>query len=214
MSDDLRRDDDFDNSIRPRRADGSVPQKSSKKWLWIILGVGAAALLLCCGLGGFGAYFGLSAVGQVIAEGVQDQPAVQENIGTVSKASIAMQRTAELAEADPGVMVLAVEGDKGSGELLLKQVQGTNRFENVRLLMPDGTEYPLEDFTLEEGPAGAVPSDAPVELDDETDDADDDDNMVLDGLRQSEDALDSDPTDSAPTDSEPVEVDAPAGAAN
>ena len=145
---------------------------------------------------------------------MQDQPAVQENIGTVSKASIAMQRTAELAEADPGVMVLAVEGDKGSGELLLKQVQGTNRFENVRLLMPDGTEYPLEDFTLEEGPAGVVPNDAPVEVDDETDDADDDDNMVLDGLRQSEDALDSDPTDSAPTDSDPVEVDAPAGAAN
>ena len=199
MSDDLRsRDDDFDDSIRPRQTDGSVPPKSSKKWLWIILGIGAASILLCCVLGGVGSYFGLSAGGKIIAQGVQDEPAVQENIGTISDASIAVMRTGELAETEPGVMVIEMTGDKGSGELLLKQSPGGERFEDVRLLMPDGTEYPLRDFTLNGD--GSVDRDAaPV------------DDDVINGVDPADDI---DPVD-APADNaiEPIESDVvtPAG---
>lgn len=121
------------------------PRKKSSagKIILILAGVGGVFLLLCCGGIGAMSWFGLSQVGNVVAQQVQDDPAIQEHIGEIQSSSFNMMATGELAEetGEQGVIVLDVTGSKGSGKLRAR-MEGEN-VTQATLVLPDGQEFEL-----------------------------------------------------------------------
>jgi hypothetical protein len=123
--------------------------KSSSPWLWILVGLGGAGLLVCCGCGGFAYYGWTQAMGIVEGEMVRrlnQDPVVQENLGTVTSAKVDLMASGQKSqEAGPGknVLVFHVVGDKGTGDVIAEQIPGQQAFTNARLVLPGGEEKPL-----------------------------------------------------------------------
>ena len=129
-------------------APGFPPPRKSRWWLWLLIGMGGAGVIVCCGCAGL-MYFGLSAAGNVM-EGpmiskLNADATAQEKLGTVTSAKWDMMATGKATEAAKNgttVMVFHVTGEKGSGDVHADQAVGEKMFENARLIM-GGEEFPL-----------------------------------------------------------------------
>lgn len=143
------------NATNPYSA--STPPTTPKKsntLLYVLGGLGAFVVLLCCGCGGVGMYFANFGLGQV-ANQVKPQlaadPVITQHLGNLQTAEISFQTIAEAAK-DPQHqragrdMGIRVKGDKGSG-LVVGKIDQSNpaqaRIRNAVLVLPSGESYPL-----------------------------------------------------------------------
>ncbi|MGB0597248.1 MAG: hypothetical protein ACPGLY_11190 [Rubripirellula sp.] len=114
--------------------------------------VSGLVLLTCCG----GAYFAMNFGSQQIANEIKPRlagnPAIEEHIGEVESLSLDLIRTyTQMAEAQrkddnsTGVLILQVNGSKGSGEIHLN-LDETNEvnFDSCTLVLPDDSRYPVD----------------------------------------------------------------------
>ena len=177
----------------------SPPPKSSKKGWLIGCGiVGLLGLLVCCG--GF-AFLGIKgpamisdAVNAAMAEELRGQlavdPSVQQQIGDIQTLEFDFTKTIEAAtkasEAgeEPNVMAFRVNGSNGSGVVVVRQdtsQPGRVGIKSAKLVMEDGTEYPLDLGAINAAPPGNLQ----INLDD----------VINDGQAESADVtLEIDPT--------------------
>jgi len=129
---------------------GYPPPKKSNVWLWVLAGAGGAALLVCCGCGGF-SYFvfnkGMAVVGEKLVTQLNNDETAKEHLGQVTSAKfdpVAMVNEAK--NAKPGEqprLLFHVKGDKASGDVTVEQVPGQDHFQNAKLRMPGGEEITL-----------------------------------------------------------------------
>ncbi|QDU31957.1 hypothetical protein ETAA8_71190 [Anatilimnocola aggregata] len=128
-----------------------VAPKKSNVLLYVLLGIGGVALLVCCSCGGIG-YFGfnqaLGMVAQQIKPQLQTDPVIQEHIGTIDTLSMNMTKSVSEAEQNKkqGFLVFDIKGEKGSG-IVMGRVDQTNpqqaRLAEGELRMADGQSFPL-----------------------------------------------------------------------
>jgi len=124
------------------------PPKSSNVWLWILLGVGGAGLLVCCGCGGFG-YMMMGEGFKVFEQNLQAQlsasPVAQEHLGEIQSVKMDfMEGVKRTDERKQQTMVFHVVGSKGSAEVEGDQPPfGGQAVMNPRLILPGGQEIPI-----------------------------------------------------------------------
>ncbi|KAA5541012.1 hypothetical protein FYK55_19120 [Roseiconus nitratireducens] len=127
---------------------GEQPKKSSNTWLWVLGILGGLFLLssvICCGVvyymsSEFSGFIANAAVGEF-----QDDPVIQEHIGQITSSDTNFGDAIQQSSDNQGVttMVFDVTGEKGSGKIVLRTDQKTNKTSAV-LQLDDGTEYDLE----------------------------------------------------------------------
>lgn len=128
---------------------GYPPPRKSNIWLWILLGAGGAAVLVCCGCAGFGWIgwnVGTGVLGTELVKQLNADAAAQQELGTVSSATLDLMATSKATQDADGrsVMVFQVKGEKASGQVHAEQAGGKEKlFRNARLILPGGKEVPL-----------------------------------------------------------------------
>ena len=128
---------------------GPPPPKPSRWWLWLLLGGGGVLLLCCCGCFGL-VYFGFNLIEQELTPQLQNDPVVQEHIGTVESVEFDFMKSITEAESsgDDDALVFHVEGSKGSGDVIGRSVTGPDGVEHLEggvLRLPSGEEYELSE---------------------------------------------------------------------
>ena len=139
------------------------PQRSRSPWAWCLWIVVIGGLLLVLAMAALVA-FGWGLFSDSAQSALQDDPAIQQHIGTIESMSLNFDGTSDA----PGTneFVWDVEGDKGKGRVLAHLVTDADgeRLESGTLTLPDGREIPLgepvaeamstdEDLRDLEGPA-------------------------------------------------------------
>jgi hypothetical protein len=121
------------------------PQKSSKVWLWLLLGLGGLGLagLVCCGAVGI---WGMNAFNGVMTQAMQDElgdnAVIQQHIGQIQAVSFNLGETQKLQQGgggQEGAAVMDIRGDKGSGQLIILQRQGQEP--SMELKLPSGETF-------------------------------------------------------------------------
>ena len=178
----MPQDNPFKKTDDPIYVD-APPQKSSKKGCLIGCGIaGFLGLLVCCG---GAAYFGIKgpaliadAVNTAMAEQLQGKlsgdPSVQQQIGEIqslefdfTKMIEAAQKASEAGEEPP--LAFRIQGSAGSGMVYIvqdKSVPNGVGIKSGKLVMDDGTEYPLDAGAVNEAASGGLQ----INLDDMIDD--------------------------------------------
>lgn len=143
-----------------------VQAKSSKSiWLWvlgIVTALGLLSVMACCG----GGYWAINKTMQVLADDLSGKlignAVVEEHIGEIKSVSGDLGSTfteikahAEAGEVGQPPLVFSIEGSNGSGKLQIRN-DADGSPEEVKLVMEDGSEYPIDIGTplLETGPDG------------------------------------------------------------
>lgn len=129
---------------------GYPPPPKSRVWLWVLLGAGGAAALVCCGCAGFG-WLGWNVstrvLGTELVQQLNADATAQQELGKVLSADLDVMATAKATQESDGrqVMVFRVTGDKASGEVHAEQTGGGKGklFRNARLIMPGKKEVAL-----------------------------------------------------------------------
>jgi hypothetical protein len=115
------------------------PNKSRKKLLWVLLGVGGLLIVLVCG-GVIGlVYFGANVIEAEIRNQVRDNPVLVKHVGQVESFEVNLTESAAINDDD--TFVYHVKGSKGSGVLTVKHITDDNGDEVVQsaeLRLPDG----------------------------------------------------------------------------
>lgn len=120
------------------------PRKSSKVWLWLLLGLGGlgVAALVCCGAVGI---WGMGALNNVMTQAMQEElggnPIIQQHIGQIESVSINIGATQKLQQGggNDGAAVMDIRGDKGSGQLIILQRPGQQP--TIDLKLPSGETF-------------------------------------------------------------------------
>jgi hypothetical protein len=127
---------------------GFPPPRRSSAWLWILVGAGGVAALVCCGCGGL-MWFGLSAAGGVLDKQMvarlNDDAIAKEHLGTVTSAKWDMMASGEATQKGGGknVLLFHVQGSKGKGDVVVEQAPGAQMFQDAKLILPSGEEVKL-----------------------------------------------------------------------
>ena len=122
--------------------------KKSNTWLYILLGVGGAGLLVCCGCGGFG-YMMMGEGFKVFEQNLQAQlsasPVAQEHLGEIQSVKMDfMEGVKRTDERKQQTMVFHVVGSKGSAEVEGDQPPfGGQAVMNPTLILPSGDRIPI-----------------------------------------------------------------------
>lgn len=125
---------------------------SGAKTVLIILFVIVALIIGVCACGAGALYFGWGKMEQMAGEEFKKElignSVLEEEIGEDFTLSMDLMETARRAEENPGEERIAfqIEGDKGSGVLLIKPGRGQNTIDSAQLEMKDGRmiDVPLE----------------------------------------------------------------------
>jgi hypothetical protein len=120
------------------------PPKSRKRLVWILVGVGGLATVLCCGGFGLLAYFGFGIISTEVRNQVRDHPVVVEYIGEIE--SFEMSFTESAATNDDETFVYEIKGTKGTGVLTAKHVTNDDGSEEIlwaKLRLPNGQQHHL-----------------------------------------------------------------------
>ena len=141
----------------PQDPYGAPRKKGSLMWLWILLGIlggGGVAACACCFGGG---YFAMGFSATIIAKSVEDNPVIEEHIGTIDSANFNFVKTGELGEEAPQgklkPIALDVKGSKGSGTIEGYFNQTNNNIESGTLTTADGQTFDLFPAEAHEMPA-------------------------------------------------------------
>ena len=137
-----------DPSYGSQNYDQQTPKKSNKGCLIGCSIAGVVGLLLCCGVVGVGAMYGMSAFGEIVKAELDGNPVIVEHIGEIESVDFSFGGTAGAAEDNPGAgnaLVFDIKGDKGSGQVVIVQDKtGQSPIESAKLVLPDGSELPLD----------------------------------------------------------------------
>lgn len=146
----------FDPSSTNPYATSSQPTapKKSNVLLYVLLGLGGAAILACCGCGGamyFTMQFGLSQAAAQLKPQLQSDPVVQEHVGDISDLGMNIMATGTEAQKNPNQakgeekIVFDIKGSKGSGQVVGQMDQGAGqvRLRNAELRMSSGETFQL-----------------------------------------------------------------------
>jgi hypothetical protein len=171
MQDDYLSNDPGDNDFL--RDPAHSRQKSSTNWSVILIGLFAAGglliVVLCCGGGWFAFRFGMGVLTEEVRAGIEDNPVIQEHIGTIE--TLSMDYTKSAAVEGDDVFVFRIEGDKGSGYVTVGSVTNAAGMEEVAggsLKLDSGETIPLlpaETAPADTAPADVEPADAEPALD-------------------------------------------------
>lgn len=107
------------------------PSGGSLTWLWVLLGVGGGFIFLCCGGCCFLAMIGLEEEEKEIEAMLAGNAAIEQHIGDIE--SIDRDWTKSLEEEDDNIWVFRIVGDKGEGDLIIKEAGGFNLEEDLEL---------------------------------------------------------------------------------
>ena len=117
-------------------------EKKRKLWPWFLGGCLILVLLLGVGIAAI-TWFGLKAMGTQARDSIATLPAVQQNFGALSDASI---DTGALAQ---GLMAFSLTGERGEGRLAIKLNPQTGAFESATLTLPSGEVRELDGAALQ-----------------------------------------------------------------
>ncbi len=123
------------------------PAKSSKKMLWIILGISGGMILLCCGGCGIALWFGTGMLSNEARKHLATNDQVLEEIGPIESVSLNAGKISSETEKNPGssVLVFDVVGADGSGEAIAtmpqQQQQPGQMFEKLVFRNSSGEEF-------------------------------------------------------------------------
>lgn len=137
---------DFNDQIRPRRSGEPAPKSGGNKTLlWVLLGVGALGMLVCCGGCIFSYQAGVGWLADMAVDQYQNDPVILEHIGEITDADFAEQKTGEESAKRPDALVFALTGTKGNGDIIAEQDESGLSYRDAVLRLPDGREFPLGD---------------------------------------------------------------------
>jgi hypothetical protein len=123
---------------------GAPPPRSSSPWawcLWIVIVGGLLMVLAMVALVGFGWKLYSDEVQRVL----QDEPAIQEHIGTISSMDLDFSATTD-EDLSSDQFVWDLEGDRGKGRVLVELITEEDGGESLSagtLTLPDGREFAL-----------------------------------------------------------------------
>lgn len=128
---------------------GSPPKRGSFLWLWILLGAGAAVVVVCLGCAGI-FYTGFNRNMAVMQDELKSRlagdPVAQERLGQVSKVELDFMASVQASEGEVEKrMVFHVTGDKGSGDVVgtLQSDSGHETVHNCQLILSSGEQVDL-----------------------------------------------------------------------
>lgn len=119
------------------------PRKSSKMWIFLLIGGLLLIPLTCCGgaLGFF--WLGTSVLSTEAKQDVAGTPEAVAELGEVQSASTNLMASGEEKNrAGREVVVFDIKGTKGTGQLIVEQ-PGTPTRKSV-LRLPNGKEIPVK----------------------------------------------------------------------
>lgn len=135
--------------------DPAPPKKKSiLPIVLIVLGIVVVLPTICCGVIGYMMYSGVNkamgaAAEQMVSE-LKGSPAMQEHIGEVQSAQMNIMESTRRIEAakkagnDDPLFIVDVQGTKGKGKVILRNIQG-NSYDSAVLELPDGQTFPLKE---------------------------------------------------------------------
>ena len=115
------------------------PKRNNTVW-WILGILGATGIVIgvgCCGGFAMLGYWGLQIASKQIEEQIRNEPEIQEHIGNIE--SFAIDLTDSAAKGGDNEFVYNVKGTKGSGELIVDELDN-EQIKSARLRLPDGQE--------------------------------------------------------------------------
>ncbi|TWU42801.1 cytochrome c oxidase assembly factor Coa1 family protein [Novipirellula artificiosorum] len=157
---------------------GSPPPKKSNVWLWVlgtIVVLGVVGGLVCCGGSYFMFQMGQGMMGEEITRQIDGDPTVVEQIGEIESVKMSISETAnqEMTQGKPGAIAFDIQGDKGSGVLVIQQDQGVPgqpfALRSAELVLPDGTRHqliPADNAEPSSGESDSEMQDQPEDLND------------------------------------------------
>jgi hypothetical protein len=120
------------------------PKRGSFLWLWILLGAGAAVVVVCLGCAGI-FYAGFNRNMAVMQDDLKSHlatdPVAQERLGQVSKVELDFMASVQVSEGQSEKrMLFHVAGDKGSGDVVgtLQSDSGHETIHDCQLVLPSG----------------------------------------------------------------------------
>jgi hypothetical protein len=125
------------------------PPRSSRVWLWVLLGIVGTGAVVCCGcmgIGWFAMNAGFSGMAQDVKSKLSTDPVAKEHLGEIQSVSADFFASIQESEKRDGehVFVFHTVGSKGKGDVVGKQpVQGTITIRDPKLVLPDGREFDL-----------------------------------------------------------------------
>lgn len=141
------------------------PAKSSTNWTLIIAilaVVGLVCVLLCCGGAFYLVSFGTDVLGEQVRAEIEDNPVIQEQIGTISTFELDLAKSTAAAGDD--AFVFRIEGDKGAGYLTVESVTVDADHEAVTdgsLKLDSGESFLLFDDSHDEArPSDELPEES------------------------------------------------------
>ena len=121
------------------------PQRSGRRVMWILVGIGAVVVvLICAGVVGL-AFFGMNVIETEVRNQVRDDPVLVEHIGQIESFDADLTESGAIEDED--TFVYRVKGTKGSGVLTVRHVTDDNGDEVVKsakLRLPDGKVIELK----------------------------------------------------------------------
>ena len=121
------------------------PQRSGRRVICILVGIGALlVVLICAGVVGL-AFFGMNVIETEVRNQVRDDPALVEHIGQIEDFDADLTESGAIDDED--TFVYRVKGTKGSGLLTVRHITDDNGDEVVewaKLRLPDGKEIELD----------------------------------------------------------------------
>lgn len=121
-------------------------QGGTGKTIAIILGILGILGVLCCGGFSLMAWIGYSKAGLAIIEPLKSYPEVVSNIGEFKSASINLQDTMKVQQAENNqeLIVVDVQGSAGKGQfIIIADKSGSKDMKMARLRLPDGKDIEL-----------------------------------------------------------------------
>ena len=123
----------------------SSPPRRSSTLIWVLLilgGGGAAVVLACCGICGGLAYVGFEEDETYLQAMFQENEVVQDKIGNIQ--SLERDWGKSFADEDDEIWYFRVEGDKGSGEIIIRDSGFSDvDLEWARLNLDSGEEFEI-----------------------------------------------------------------------
>jgi len=126
----------------------AAPPRTSWLWLWILLGIGAVGLLICCGclgVGWYGMRLGFNVLEEDLSRQLAGDPVAKEHLGEIQSVSFDMFASGQETESrGEEVLVFQAEGTKGKGKVVGKSPpDGSLTIQDPILILPDGKEVEL-----------------------------------------------------------------------
>jgi len=126
------------------------PRKKSNPWLWVLGTLGVLTLVgaaVCCGGGYFLFQKAQEMIGDQIKTQVADDPTIQEHIGDITSVEMNYSQTAAALEQTPDAIAFNIEGNKGTGILVVQQDKSapgeTFSLRSADLILPNGDRHQL-----------------------------------------------------------------------